>query len=261
MVFYLGIFFLKKYVFKTVYESNAMDGADKIISTFPHYLDIYSNKRFLLNCITRYYWIPILSTIIGFFYLVRNDWKKLFLFILFFIGYLLVVNVSYPEPSTTIYYIENLYLPLSIFIAFPLVYDILPAFEQKKTVLIGLVVLILLSGLVRLYSAHSIFKDRINWQRSILKQYAERKIVMDSNVAPKDTLLMTWGTPYEFWLLSTAESKKSASIIINDHIPGLEYAIGDPKAFITTWGAIPYRDFPKKYFLFNDTVSTYEVIK
>jgi len=258
--FYLVILFLKNTAFKTQYESQAMDGTDNFARFFPNYLDIYSNKHFLKNCAVKYYWVPVISIGIAVVYVLKKQFAKLLLFIGFLIAYLLLINVSYPDPATQDFYLENLYLPISVFIAVPLIFDIFPSLNSQRLAVFT-ISLIVISGLFRIYLNHKPYTNRLNWERHFLARHINEKIIVSDKKIPLDTLLMTWGTPYEFWLLSTIETGKTASIIISDHPDGLVWATDKNQSFLTTWGAYPYNELPGQYFNFKDTISKYKIIR
>ena len=70
-----------------------------------------------------------------------------------------------------------------------------------------------------------------------------------------DTLIDTWATPYEFWLLSTSQNNESASVIFTDSIAPYYYWLPENKMFfIKTNLRYPYEEFDNEYFKFNDTL-------
>ncbi len=263
MIYSAAIFFfvlmqLKKMVFRAHYDTMAMNNADNIFKRFPHYFNIESNKRFLQECLTRYYWLPLLAIPIVLLYARKKNWKMLALFVCSTVGYLLLVNVSFPTLKTTDFYMESLYTPLSIFVALPLVFDLLPSLATRK-VSIPLFALIVVTCCVRIFLMHQHYTERIDWERRFLAKNYGKKIITATAKAPLDTLTMIWGTPYEFWLLSTIEQNKTASMLIYDNPQNLYWLTGNHKEFITTWGSWPYKDLPAKYFHFDDTVSGYSI--
>jgi hypothetical protein len=260
LLFYLAVVAIKNLFFKTQYESHAMGGAKNLVTMFPHYFGLFSNHRFFHQCLTRYYWIPISVALITATYLSQKQYKKLFLFLVTSLCYLQLINVSYPNADTTLFYIENMYLPLGLFIALPLVYDVLPALKPRQ-LSFYMVALIALTGCVRIYQAHKPYTVRLNWERDFLSRNADKKILMSAKKAPLDTLLMTWGMPYECWLLSTIENKKTASIAVLDNVEDLSWALHDKTKYMVTWGFFNYGDLPKRYFILTDTSSTYSIIK
>lgn len=258
----LGIFIaavaLKTVLIRTPYEQHSLGGLRNFVKLFPNYFRIYSNREFLKNCMTIYYWIPVTWAGIVAIYAVKKEWKRLAFFIVSFAGYLALVNISYAFRSTPSFYIENLYLPLGVFLALPLVFDVLPVLE-KRNLALPVFSLILLSGCARVWAVHSRFTARLDYERAILKQYGDKKIVLDWRKVNAGILQMLWGTPYEFWLLSTVEQGKTASIIIDDNPKRLDWASDTKKSLLVNWNVYPYVELPKKYFIFADTTTGYVI--
>jgi hypothetical protein len=84
------------------------------------------------------------------------------------------------------------------------------------------------------------------------------KQVIPASKIPLDTMVMTWGLPYEVWLYSTAELHRTASIAVLDNPESMRWAKDDPKVFLTTWDVISYAQLPARYFIFSDTTTTYQ---
>lgn len=257
-ILFAAVLFVKKTYYKTAYDEQAMEGAKKLISQFPHYFRIYSNKRFLKNCLTVYYWIPVISLIITAVYIKQGKWRSLVLFGAYMLAFLLLVNISYQDPATTTFYLENLYLPLGIFLAVPLVYDILPALRIKHVYI--LIAVIAITGVVRIFGTHTIYTRRLNAEKALMAKYDNRKTIIKASLLPNDTFMMTWGIPYEAWLLSTSAHNKAASLAALDDPFQFKEATSDTKVFITAWEAVNYQYLPAKYFPFKDTSTVYQII-
>lgn len=258
--FFFLIIFLKAIFFRTPYEQHSMSGLKNFVTQFPDYFTLYSNKKFLADFFTKYYWIPVLFIATVVMYARNKDWKQLLFFICFFVGYLFLVNISYPSQETPAFYIENLYLPLSIFLALPFVFDILPVLEKKKMAA-AVFALIVLTGVVRIYSAHTTYTARLDYERKYLDKYDGVKVIAKATETDHVMLQMLWGTPYEFLLLSESERHKTASIIIDD-TPGYRFWAPLVKnALMVNWDVYPYSKLNQKYFHFTDTVSGYTIIK
>lgn len=260
LFFFIGVLIVKQLFFSTEYDSQAAGGAGKAIQLFPHYFGLESNKVFLKHTLTKYYWIPVSVLALSIIYIVNRLWLPLAIFLSFFFGYLLLVNISYADGKAATFYIENLYLPLGIILALPIVLDIFPLLEKKKW-LTPLLAIIILTGILRIYFTHDLYTARLNWERKFLDAHQSEKLIIEEKLVPMDTLLMSWGSSYEFWLLSTAEKQKTASIIIHANIPEVEYGKDSKNSFLTMWGSFPYQNLPAQYFKFTDTISSYTVIK
>ena len=258
-IFFYALIQLKNKVFAPHDRMLDYDSARSILRSFPHIFNLYSNKSFLINCLTIYYWIPILSAVIVWVYVKGREWKQLVLFACSMPGYLLLMNISYPGADIPVFNMENYYLPMAIFIAIPLVFDVMPLLAERKLAM-PLLVLIILTGCARIFFVHQSYSDRLVWERNLLNKYQDKKVIIAGAKMPIGMDMMIWGIPYECWLLSTIEKGKTASIIIYDGTQPIDWGTGYSNRFLITWDALPYDSFPKKYFKFEDSVSKYVVI-
>jgi hypothetical protein len=259
VVYFAGVL-INNLFFRIDYDRHAMSGVKNFITLFPDYFTLYSDKQFVSDCLRKYYWLPIGFSAVTLFYIYGKEWKKLLFFAACFLGYLLLVNVSYPTAATPIVYMENQYLPLGLILAYPIVFDIFSAIRSSWLVM---AVLLVITGTActRFYSTYTTYAARLNWERRFLNENGDQKVIVDSKKANSGILQMIWGTPYEFWLLSTIEKGKSASIIIDDKPENRPWATSVNKSLIVNWNMYPYSDLPDRYFNFPDTTSTYSLIK
>ena len=172
----------------------------------------------------------------------------------FFCGYLLIENVVYYN-CTAQFYIENQYLLLGFFVGVPLVFDVIPSFKKEwiTSVAISLVCLI---GVIRIYNAHTLYTNRLNWCQNLLdktENLSNKKLILKKEQAPLDTLIMTWGCPTEFWLLSMLEKNEARSIVIENIPNEFSYRDSCNHCFVGIWKTFKYDELTKKYFNFNDT--------
>jgi hypothetical protein len=190
-------------------------------------------------------------------YAARRQYRLLALYLVSVCGYLFVVNTAYPNVDTPAFYLEVLYLPLGLFMALPLVFDVLPAVPPRYAT--GLVALVVATGCWRIYATHDVYTARLQWQRNFLQQHGHRKMIVDTRSVDTSLLQMTWGTPYEFWLLSTMEGNRSASIIIDTHPRDRQWTDEKRTHLVVNWNIFPYSELNPKYFRFADTVTGYEI--
>ncbi len=251
---------LKSLLLRASYDRSSMGGLRNFVTQFPDYFTLYSNKLFLYNCLTIYYWIPILAISISVVYAATKEWRKLGLFTVTFIGYLFLINISYPSAITPVYYREHLYLALSAFLAFPFVFDVMPVLENKK-VAKAAIALIIITGIIRIQAAHTPYTAHLQWNRNFLKEYAAQKTIISIQKAKAESIPMIWGTPYEFWIMSTLEQNKTASIIIDKDPQERKWAEFQNRALVVNWNIFPYSQLDPKYFHLTDTVTGYTIIK
>lgn len=257
---YISCLVIKSVFFKEGYDSQAMEGLKNFKHLFPDYFSIHSNKVFLQNCLLKYQWIPICFAVTTIIYIQTRQRRKLALYLAYVVGFIALINVSYPSDYTQEFYIENLYLPLGFLLALPLVYDVLPVLAAKRYAK-PVIAFFFITCLLRIWWGHGFYTDRLNWMRTYMQEHGHEKLVVDAKYLPMDKLLMTFGSPYEFWLLSTTETGKTASIVFATNIGDVEWGANIPDGFLVTWGSFPYRELDKRYFHFTDSVSVYKVIK
>jgi len=177
----------------------------------------------------------------------------------FFFGFALLVNVSLPNVKEQ-FYMEGQYLVMSLFVILPFIFDFLPIIKSngvKTSLVLGIVFI----SLFRIYNTHTIYTERLNWNKNLLTETANLKnpkLIINRNQIPIDTLLMTWGSSYEFWLISTVEQGKSRSVIITDNENELDWAMHERKTFLGRWDLKKYNELNRKYFKFNDTINSYK---
>jgi hypothetical protein len=245
---------IKLIFFRDKYEGETT-GLGYFIKLFPDYYTPALHK-FLVNCLSKYCWLTIIFVITIWHYYRHKAWEKLILITAVALGYVMLVHISHPLDEGLDFYMENLYVPFVIFIGLPFVFDVMPALRIHQGVLIGA---ILLTGLVRIYITHDRYTDRLNWQREYLAQHGHQKLLVKSAMVPRDTLMLTWASPYEFCLLSTIESGYTASINFHDDPAIFNGLLNDPKIFIHAWAGTPYSDLPADRFKFRDTIAPYQL--
>jgi hypothetical protein len=254
------VLIIKTLWIKEAYDSKSTHGLANFLWLFPDYFNTYSNNTFLANCIDKYYWMPICFVVIAVNYIIERAWLKLLLFSSYVIGYLMLTNISYPTKSTPAFYIENLYLPIGVFLAIPLVFDV---FKNARNSRISILFfsLIMLTAFVRIYLFHPVYMARLDWERDFLDKHLDEKMMIDAKKVDTEKLMLYWSTCYEFWLLSTTEYGKTASIIIHGDPDKIKWALVHNDAFITNWGIFKYADLNKQYFILKDTGTLYAIIE
>ncbi|MES2704278.1 MAG: hypothetical protein V4649_16675 [Bacteroidota bacterium] len=257
---YLSGVVINHLFFRIPYDRHAISGVKNFVTLFPNYFDLYSHRQFLHDCIYKYYWAAGGFVAVSTLYVLKKEWTKLMLIGGAFIGYIFLVNVSYPTAETPALYMENLYLPLGLILAFPIVYDLLPAIEGRRLAL-PLVLLVVATAGLRYYLRADKYTARLALLRTVLVAHSDRKQIIKPMGNEADVLQMLWGTPYEFWLLSTIETGRTASIIIDEKPYLRGWAADKTKALVVNWNIFDYNDLPAKYFIFRDTVTGYSVEK
>lgn len=252
VLIFLPLYVLKTKFIKTDYDSRSMDNVENFWNYFPNLWDIPANVDFVRYVVQDYqlFLIAFVAVIAAFVY--KKAFKKLLYFMCFFFGYLFLVNICYPTNAEQ-FYIESLYLPLSIFIVIPLVFD----YSDKISVKYVLIVLIICIGfrLSQIYITHDYYTKRVEYLSSILdkiQQDSNQKLLLKVTDKDSEELLMTWATAYEFWLLSTLKTGKSASIMIHEDPSSFQWLLPNTQVFITNFGFFEYNKLPAPYFRFEN---------
>ncbi len=259
LIYSIIITFLKGKIFTTAYEANAYGGLKNFITLFPNYFDIPSNHKFIHYLFFDYIFLLVGLLVLVVYFIKQRKMFRLAYLLLVFFGFLAIINISLPQGADQ-FYIENRYLPLSFFVILPFVYEIYPKITGYWVWAIGFV---LFFRVFYIGNDHQKFTTRLDWFRNqlILAEQSTntKRIILEKNV-PIDTVVMTWSSSYEFWLLSTLERQKSASIIIHPQPENFNWAKEKRDVFYSNWGVFNYKDLPKQYFNFRDT-SLYKVVE
>jgi hypothetical protein len=246
---FLSIVFIKTKVLPlNWYDAMSMEKGSEIWQRFPHYFDLVSNRDFLKWCLHDYYWLPILWLVNWLFFSYRKEFLKAVLCLVFPIFYLLLVNVSFANGDKQ-FYIEALYLPLAVMVALPFVWDVL-SFEKQPKWAFGLISLILITSLVRINHAHKHWTERLNWEKNFCATHPEnQKLIIDEKDTPMQLLGMSWGSSYEFLILSALENPDKARLFIIDEDPKrFEKEAKNGDIFLGEFKNYPLESFDKRYF-------------
>jgi hypothetical protein len=237
------------------YDTQAMGRAKNILTIFPNYFNIPSNKDFLKWCFWDYNLLLLMFIANVVYFFKERNFYKLGLQVSFFIGYLFFINISFHKGDHQ-FYLENLYLPLVVFVAIPFVFEVRNSFFIKKYQL-GILTLIVAFAIFRI-GYHSLkWTNRLNWETEMLKKTAadpNKKLIIDEKNSPKDLLVMTWGSSFEFLLLSSLDKPENSRCMLIDEDPKrLDWAKNKTNTFITEWEVWKYDELPKRYFVPTDT--------
>ncbi len=250
------IYLIKAIFFKTKYDSQAMDGLHNFKKLFPDYFTLKSNLYFFHYLIKDYYFLLLFFIVTVIYFLRNRNFLKLTLVIAYFIATTLLINITYPNGANQ-FYIENQYQLLAYIVILPFTYEIYN-FAKNKSIQFGIISLISLVCSFRIINTSDIYIARLNWNRNIISNtnnLSNKKLIIPNTQVPSDTLMMTWSTSYEIWLLSTIETDTSRSIIIEEQENEFDYALSSNKSFLTKWGSFDYTDLNPKYFHFFDTTN------
>lgn len=242
------------------YDAAALKRQEAFGKLWPHWLDLESNRLFMQWSLSDYWllWAVIAANVI--FYIWNKKWLKALLVGLWPIGFVLMVNVPFYEAVGKQFYMENLYLPLAVFAAIPFVFDVLMPLmqiERSSKMAFGVLGIILIINVLRIFQAHQPWTKRMHWEQDFLLKTAQQslpKIVLGEDQVPMDLLQMSWGSPYEFLMLSALESPKQArSVLISASPAQYDSLLGEKRLFLGSFKNYPNAELPARYFQLDDT--------
>jgi hypothetical protein len=237
-----------------------------LIKYFPSYLNLASFDNFWILCSKDFIALPILLLALTIFYVWERTWLawlRLGLVWGFVVGYVFIINVSnpdYTEPT----YLENLYLPLTLFVAIPFAMELLPALEQTwrrgPVFVTGVLLLLLVGRLGMLWHRHLPYTAYQHWLQHLLaytKQYPERKFIMwPDNVDPHRLRAgwPWWSLASETMMVSARHSPDSVQTVrVGWDFDQLVDVGSHPGVLLGPFETVPTAELPANYCRFPNT--------
>lgn len=255
---FIPAFACKKLFFTDEYEAASSGSINNIRTLFPHYFDLYSNRHFIENWFSTYYWLPVMLIVAVVVLVVRRGMLPAGLLFAAVIGYTALINISYPTSYTQDFYMENLYQPLSFFLAIAFVSVF--AGDVKPVFFALIFVLVAATAFARIICTKGLYQKRLAYLQSQVELYRGRKVLLQANEEHRQHLQMVWASPYEVWLLSTAKENKTAAITIAEDAQAIEWICHECRGFAPTWGMYKYNELNPTYFRFTDSTSDYRLL-
>lgn len=246
----------KRLFFRNWYDDAQMHNLNNFIDFFPNYIYLQSNKDFLNYLITDYFITGILLIVLIIFLFKKRSFFKSVFILSFIIGYLFLVNISFPEGSPN-FFAESKYLILSLFVSIPFVFEIYYILFTKYGLI--LLISIIIIRIIHINNTHEIYSVRLDWVRKIIdktESLEHKKLIINKKDTPEEMLMLTWASAYEFWALSSIENNIPRSILIVENPSKFDTLLHKTDVFLEEWRVYKYENMPKKYFDFRDT-STY----
>lgn len=242
---------------KSKFSPNWYDAAkyasfmDNLEAYFPNYLALPANIKFLENCGSVWYFFPLLLFGNTAHYLRRRSWLKLGLMWATCLGFLLLVHIGSPSASYRFYF-EITYMPLMVFVGLPFMFDVAYRLLPEKK-LIWLFAAAMIWRLSAIAIHHQPFTARLHWlETNATKAAAQEntnRLLWNYDDVPMDTLLMTWGIPYETLLLTAMEHPDSAkTIYVSTDFQRYEQELQTDTVFLSDFKSYPSSRFNSRYF-------------
>jgi hypothetical protein len=224
------------------YDDNKYDTFFKnLIEFFPNYLQLPSNAKFLAHSLQYWYFFPLMLIVVSGYLAWRRRWWLLGLIWVFCLGHLALLHIGSPNASYR-FYAEVNYMPLMVYVGVPFMLDIVKRHPHRYWIwlLVGLAVF----RLAVIAQHRKPFTGRIDWLASHLQEWRRqtgaRNFYLPLSQAPTDTLLMTWGVPYETLLLSSLESPDNTATLVVLPEPGAHAEALKNGGFLVT----EFKDWP-----------------
>ncbi|MBI5917056.1 MAG: hypothetical protein HY842_16920 [Bacteroidetes bacterium] len=208
---------------KSAFFTNWYEAAKQaeFAANLEHYLprlwDIPAHAVFLERCLRYYYLLPVLLGVVSVFYGMKKQWLRLGLVWSFSLGYLLLYNIADPQAQFR-FYSEVSYLPLSIFVAVPLFFDVLGEIKTSGRFrnlpdVRYIIAAVLLLRLATIAWNHQTVGRQFAWIESKMAKPGHHFLLKKEN-APMDTVLMEWGVPFTAMHLSALHGPDSAKTLL-----------------------------------------------
>jgi hypothetical protein len=228
------------------YDAAALERAEAFRQLWPHWFDIQSNRDFLAWCLRDYYMIPLLVLLNTTWQIRQRQYLRAACCALIPFGFVILVNVPFHTGDRQ-FYLENLYLPLGLMTALPLVFGIVTRFSHKKTTWYLLGALLILR-LIHIGQRHEGWSERLAWEQDFLR-CTHGNLLLNEQQAPMNKLILSWGSSTEFLMLSALEHPDSARcILIDEHPERFDSLSQRSGLFLSEFKNYPYTELPAAYF-------------
>jgi hypothetical protein len=211
-------------------------------------------------CSSMLLFFPV-SCFILVYYILRKKWYLAGIFVLFNIGYLLLILQRYLNDDRW-YIAESHYQCLAYFMILPLVWDVLPdckdfAKAVGRPIISICIVLFFSFRLLFIFQNHIPYSTRLAYVSGLLQQSKEmqgRKFVRNEQSLNHKILLMNWGLPYETWQMSALSSPDSVRTIAVAENPDSLANLLSPDSMLTFLmiKRIAFKDMPLRYYRMDD---------
>lgn len=224
-VFALGVVTIQSKYFTNWYDrGKQVEFWNNYEKYYPNFHQIPSHQTFFEECLHHYYFFPILLIFASLGYLfnifkkhkkIAFPFLKLGLILGFSISYIIVIHLSAPTTFHRFYHETN-YLPLSLVVTIPFLFDFIPAYGERKSLffIFGIILLIRLNTI---YFNHKVYSKRLAWMEEKMEaghQLGHHKIIIPAEEAPFKKHTMDWAVSYESMLLSKARSPNQPATLL-----------------------------------------------
>ena len=259
---YMIALILKTVAFWSPYDKSAGGGIKTGLTSILNLELPYSIPHFVENLGTSYYAFSIL-TLLGIWLLWKsgNRLSAAWVFVSV-IGYIGIVSLVHSTSATPDFYFENLCLPAAFMAAAGLAVGI----ERTKIKMISpiLSTIFVLFIIFRLnhvaWIGNEVYTTRLAFLKEMVYRHAGKKVIYQETPELLDSLIITWGTGYEAWLLSARNKSPTHCFLVSDQPAELQWAVDDPTRLILQFHQPLFSELSKQYFEQPNDKIKYKII-
>jgi hypothetical protein len=275
-------YFIINYI-NTKYTPNSYDPSAKgrinFEGTFSDFILNIQNvpgfKDFKDNLWTDFALLPISLMVLTVYFLLTKKILKLLFVWVSVIAYVLLIVISYRHGGSW-FHVESQYLPMSIFVILPFVWELLPAISQTKIsfnsfsngmvkIAVCLVGLAILFRFYDIFQTHYIYQKRVAYIGEMLektKKFEGTKFMIEDKNMDKKIVVQSWGFAIESLYYSALQSPDSVrSIVVFPNKEELEATPNDPTVFLNRLTPSLFKNLDSRLFHQTDLVRPYIILE
>lgn len=252
--FFILVMVLKHLFAGNWYDSGKFEQFTKALTDYyPNYLSMPVNRKFLVNSLKYWYLFPLFLFIVEAWYLSKKNRVSAGFVLLSCLGYLALVHIGSPN-ATYRFYVEVSYMPLTIFVMIPFVFEILP--KVKLNLVVTFLIIIFTFRLIVIFMNHKPYTERLEWISRKIGEEQEKEggqlFVMQNSPEIEEKMIISWGISYESILLSALEGKeKSFCLLMLQRNGQYNEELAEKKYLLTNFKKIPFEEVNPQYFRFS----------
>ena len=219
-------------------------------------------RNFIMQCLINY-WVAVLIFVAGIIHLFRNKQFKLAVFTLVAVlGYIEIMAITYGGMGDILlFHIESEWTGLSIIMACPFVFGLLPKLKWPTAAIALAIIFIVRFAYIG--ASATKFTGRERFMEEVLSKMKNRditKLILINNDAIQNTFILTWAVPDESLLMSaSAHDKPQRTFIIANDTAAARQMMTDNKHMLASFEIVnPASLNPALFYI--DTTQPYRVM-
>ena len=259
---YYFSFLVKAIIFRTPYDKSAGGGIKIGLTTLANFEIPYSIPHLFQNLTTTYYALFIIA-LLGIWWLWKSENHRSAKWTLAaIVGHFGIVSIVHSTSATPDFYFENLCLPAAFIatagFAFGIQQAKLKAVSKTVSVVLVLFMIIRLGHVA--WIGDNMYATRLEFLKEMIYRHAHEKVIYKETPELRDSLIITWGTSYEAWILSARNQEPTHCFLVSEDPAELQWAIDDPNHLILNFHQPLFSELPKGYFKQPDDKLKYRII-